>query len=83
MHGNVWEWCADNWHGNYEGAPEDGNAWFDEAAKDNENSMKGRLLRGGSWLYIPRVCRSAFRIDDHPGNRNNGLGFRVCCLPQD
>jgi len=27
MHGNVWEWCSDQWHGNYEGAPSDGSAW--------------------------------------------------------
>jgi formylglycine-generating enzyme required for sulfatase activity len=27
MHGNVWEWCLDTWHPNYEGAPADGSAW--------------------------------------------------------
>jgi formylglycine-generating enzyme required for sulfatase activity len=29
MHGNVWEWCEDDWHENYEGAPTDGSAWVD------------------------------------------------------
>jgi formylglycine-generating enzyme required for sulfatase activity len=27
MHGTVWEWCLDQWHPNYEGAPVDGSAW--------------------------------------------------------
>ena len=28
MHGNVWEWVEDDWHGNYDGAPTDGSAWL-------------------------------------------------------
>lgn len=26
LHGNVWEWCEDVWHENYNGAPNDGTA---------------------------------------------------------
>jgi formylglycine-generating enzyme required for sulfatase activity len=29
MHGNVWEWCLDEWHDSYEGAPTDGSAWME------------------------------------------------------
>lgn len=42
MHGNVWEWCQDRWHENYNDAPEDGCAW--ETGND-----KRRVMRGGSW----------------------------------
>jgi formylglycine-generating enzyme required for sulfatase activity len=82
MHGNVWEWCLDHWHDSYTGAPDDGSAWLNEAAKQNQDANL-RLLRGGSWSDFPRGCRSAYRNGDHPGYRGVGVGFRVCCLPQD
>ncbi|OUL37423.1 sulfatase-modifying factor domain-containing protein [Nostoc sp. T09] len=55
MHGNVWEWCLDRYHKNYEGAPKDGSAWL-----SGNNSVE-RVLRGGSWNYNPRYCRCAYR----------------------
>ncbi|MDB9382133.1 formylglycine-generating enzyme family protein, partial [Nodularia spumigena CS-584] len=69
MHGNLWEWCLDTWHSNYKVAPRDGSAWI-----DNDNQ---KLLRGGSWYYFPRHCRSAFRNYVDPDNRNILIGFRV------
>ena len=79
MHGNVWEWCADHWHANYDGAPEAGRPWLDENALED----KSRLLRGGSWGRDPGYCRSAYRNGLHPDFRFGHCGFRVCCLPQD
>ena len=75
MHGNVFEWCEDPWHGNYEDAPNDGSAWLEEG-----NTL-GRVRRGGSWFDHPRLCRSAYRNNDQPGFRLNYIGFRVCCSP--
>ena len=77
MHGNVWEWCQDQWRENYDGAPTDGSAW-----EDCGPGEVLRLLRGGSWNAYPRNCRSAFRNFYHPDGRNDYIGFRVCCLPQ-
>ncbi|MFZ9754314.1 MAG: formylglycine-generating enzyme family protein, partial [Cyanobium sp.] len=83
MHGNVWEWCLDHWHGTYEGAPVDGSAWLDdEGPSAAEDSEKDRLLRGGSWFLIPGNCRSAYRGRNQPGLANYFIGFRVVCLPQ-
>ncbi len=73
MHGNVWEWCSDRWHDNYQGAPTDGSAWVAGGAPDR------RLLRGGSWNLDPGNCRSANRLGDRPGARYNSVGFRVVC----
>ncbi len=73
LHGNLWEWCADIWHGNYIGAPTDGSAWF----HDNDNEV--RLLRGGSWYYNPVFCRSAYRLRFFPDFGLNIVGFRVVC----
>ncbi|WP_363079850.1 SUMF1/EgtB/PvdO family nonheme iron enzyme [Leptolyngbya sp. 'hensonii'] len=39
-----------------------------------------KLLRGGSWNNNPRNCRSAVRNNNSRENRNNNIGFRVCCV---
>ncbi len=80
MHGNVWEWCLDDWHDNYEGAPTDGSPWFDNK-NDNFYQKQGRtVLRGGSWDYYPLNCRSAYRTCTYSRvNRNNDIGFRIVC----
>ncbi|NER29798.1 MAG: SUMF1/EgtB/PvdO family nonheme iron enzyme, partial [Symploca sp. SIO1C4] len=76
MHGNVWEWCADDWHQNYEGAPNDGTAWVKE---DNDNRYQ--VLRGGSCLNLLPYCRCAFRnyliVRDE---LTLNVGFRVVCV---
>ena len=76
MHGNVWEWCEDHWHDSYKGAPEDGSAWIDPEAGENDEK---RVLRGGSWFGNPRNCRSVTRNYDDAGRRDYLCGFRVVC----
>ncbi len=77
MHGNVWEWCLDPYHSNYDGAPKDDRIW--DASNDSGSNL--RLMRGGSWGLNPGHCRSAARGHCDPMLQNYGIGFRVVCLP--
>ena len=70
VHGNVWEWCEDNSHDNYQGAPVDGSVW-----SGGDSSL--RVLRGGSWYNDPPSLRSASRIRFKSVDRDKGMGFRV------
>jgi formylglycine-generating enzyme required for sulfatase activity len=69
MHGNVWEWCGDEWHPDYEHAPADGSAWLGDG-------WGYRVDRGGSWRGAAQDCRSAYRGLAPPGIRSGLLGFR-------
>ena len=71
MHGNVWEWCEDVWHEDYNGAPTDGSAWT------KGGNQGRRVLRGGSWYGSPKYCRSAFRGRYGAVGSNDVVGFRL------
>lgn len=71
MHGNVWEWCCDPWHGSYQGAPHDGRVW------EQGGSREYRVIRGGSWINDAKHCRSAYRNCLSPSDRSVHLGFRI------
>jgi formylglycine-generating enzyme required for sulfatase activity len=77
MHGNVREWCEDHWHGDYKGAPLNGDSWLEKELKLIDSV---RVLRGGSWLYYPGSCRSAYRLNYTSGTCHYDIGFRVCVV---
>jgi formylglycine-generating enzyme required for sulfatase activity len=75
MSGNVWEWCEDPYHDSYANKPEN--------IKNNGNTIWSssdaslRVLRGGSWSYNSRDCRSAVRFRGNAGGRHDNVGFRL------
>ncbi|MFN5514770.1 MAG: formylglycine-generating enzyme family protein [Cyanobacteriota bacterium] len=75
IHGNVWEWCEDNWHPNYRLAPTDGSAW-----NDNSFLKGGKVVRSGSWHSYLTSCRSAYRSLSATDYCTSYVGFRVVCV---
>ena len=78
VHGNVLEWCEDDPHDTYDGAPEDGSAWLYE----NDNDSQYKLLRGGSLSDLFVDCRSAYRYEFNPHSSNHYVGLRVVAAPR-
>ena len=74
--GNVWQWIEDCYHPTYAGMPDavidTGTAW--ETACDASGR---RVLRGGSWIDLPRVLRVADRGGSPPEMHYGYVGFRV------
>ncbi|MFN6034848.1 MAG: SUMF1/EgtB/PvdO family nonheme iron enzyme [Dolichospermum sp.] len=71
MHGNVWEWCEDDWQENYINAPMNGSALISRSDY--------KMLRGGSWNGNPGGCRSASRFNLYLDGNYYLIGFRVVC----
>jgi eukaryotic-like serine/threonine-protein kinase len=77
MHGNLWEWCLDEWFDNYQDAPTDGSARGDIEA---QSEQKSRVVRGGSWFSYGHRCRAASRTNLFASFRHAHYGFRVVCI---
>jgi eukaryotic-like serine/threonine-protein kinase len=76
MHGNLWEWCLDEWFDRYHDAPTNGSAMGDIEARDGQQL---RVVRGGSWFSHGCICRSASRANLLASFRHNYYGLRVVC----
>ncbi|MCB0634137.1 MAG: formylglycine-generating enzyme family protein [Saprospiraceae bacterium] len=72
MSGNVYEWCEDDYHDNYQKAPGDAKAWIDLPKRGAL-----RVLRGGSYFDIAVGCRCTNRNADRPDSHVNDIGFRL------
>jgi formylglycine-generating enzyme required for sulfatase activity len=68
VHGNVWEWTADCWNENYEGAPANGSAWM-------TGDCSQHVVRGGAYHVLSNWMRASVR--DAKSSKSNDIGFRV------
>ena len=69
--GNVYEWVEDCGRYSYDGAPSDGSV------REPDGACRLRMMRGGSWLSLPRASRPANRVTNPVGYRDVNIGFRV------
>ncbi len=74
MHGNVWQWCADEFSLDY---------YKQSPPSDPTGPPAGskRVVRGGYWASNAYPCRSACRAEDVPAPRSHAPGFRVVAGP--
>jgi formylglycine-generating enzyme required for sulfatase activity len=72
MIGNVHEWCEDEYHDSYEGAPADGSAWMSSPSPD-----KGVIRGGDCWMELFRCCPYARDWMFRNKNPHFTIGFRL------
>jgi formylglycine-generating enzyme len=78
MHGNVWEYCRDWYHGQLPGGVDPDLS----AVKGvmNRDGTYSRIRRGGAFVEDGWTCRSACRLRYEPERRSDHIGFRIVAL---
>jgi len=71
MYGNVYEWCQDDWHTNYYGAPSDGSSRGGGTSSD--------CVTRGAWRGYDeaRKYTSSFRVGHPRIMRHDSIGLRL------
>ncbi|MBL9123551.1 MAG: formylglycine-generating enzyme family protein [Planctomycetaceae bacterium] len=73
VHGYLAEWCADDWHDDYTGAPVEASAWL------GGGDAQRAPLRGGSWKDAAPALTSSHRRPADKDLRDDAVGLR-CVL---
>jgi formylglycine-generating enzyme required for sulfatase activity len=78
LHGNVWEWCQDDYSaGYYARAPARNPVNEDAAQGGTRDQHTHKVARGGGYLALEEMCRTRFRLHDPAEYWAPDLGFRV------
>ena len=81
MHGNVWEWCADDWHSNYTVVPKGSSPLLSENQDPTKRNRK--VIRSSSWDINLRALRSADRnVHYSVETVVSSIGFRLVSSPR-
>ena len=75
MHGNVWEWCRDYYHGRLPGGVDPDLSRV--PGERNGDGTHSRIRRGGAWIESARFCRCAARLRYEPHRSSDHIGFRI------
>lgn len=73
--GNVYEWCLDMQHDNYQGAPGDGSPWLEGSLRTD------RVYRGASYHQPPEQMTVGRRCWGEHESGTTEIGFRVLLEP--
>jgi formylglycine-generating enzyme required for sulfatase activity len=77
VHGNIFEWCQDVWHDDYNGSAADSSAW------QQGGDAGRRVVRGGAWkrFFFAGARRSARAHCPLIGNKDYRPGVGVLTNP--
>ena len=70
LHGNVLEYVTDCWSKSHENLPTDGSPLITK-------TCKSKVIKGGSWYYLPSVSRSSSRARNDIRVASYFIGFRA------
>ncbi|HVB46268.1 MAG TPA: SUMF1/EgtB/PvdO family nonheme iron enzyme [Streptosporangiaceae bacterium] len=77
MHGNVWEWCQDDYDQDFYCHGLSVDPLNRGGAGTRDGVRKDKVVRGGSMNALAEMCRTRYRFHEHFQFKAADLGFRL------